>query len=540
VRIVAAFTRVNWHYPDEWYQTVEFSRLLLGQTATYSHEMSRHLRNLSWPLALCIPLKLADWIAPHWTHLRLIFAQLFSGGLDLLAIWSFSRLSKKWNPLWRNIGFALLVLPWFQVQDSVSLGIEHLSVCVIWITLALIESESFFSAGILAIGIFAAKYPAGLVTAGLSIAFAIKYRSQSKSVFRFSAGLLAGVLIFGIPDWIFYGRPWESFWMYLQYNVLTSAGSEAFGAQSVFAYFDFFQSRWLHVLAPLGIAFVLAGGAGLFRDLKRVEPWAWAFAAYLIGHLLISHREPRFMFPAEALLLWGALKYLAEKYPDWHPKKWMKIGFAFVFLANLPLFLKAGLAETGTLNSSYFSIDQHLRETPNVCAVISQRLLNSLLIPGNTELTSSPPSSSSSSVGKPAYAYFTAIRRLPTFPQTKTQILAWYSELPHCSASDSVLLLVDHPDVTWVEKGCKLQRSGVLQILPQSLWLPVLRRGWVSGPWYACQSAILSEFSNPVQEDTFIHELPKIASLPPLGASTEEIVSIGKNARSAHCKWACP
>ncbi len=529
LRLIASYTRVNWHYPDEWYQTVEFSRLLMGRSANYTHEMGLHLRNLTWPLMLCIPLKLADWIAPHWTHLRLILAHLLAATLDLAAIWSFARLSKRWSAIWKNLGFALLILPWFQVQDGVSLGIEHVCVCLIWITLACIQAESLFLAGIFALGIFAAKYPAGLVTAGFSVALVIRYRSTPKSILRYVYGLLVGVLIFGVADWIFYGRPWESLWMYLQYNVLTSAATAAFGKQGLSAYFDFFQSRWLHVLLPVGLIFAVTGVAGFFKDLRRAQPWALAFFAYLLGHFLISHREARFMFPAEALLLWGALKYCAENFPAWRPAKWVKVAFLFAFLLNFPSFLKATIAETGTLNSSYFGIDQHLEDTLNVCAVITQREINSLLIPGSDLETG------------PAYAYFNAIRRLPTFQQARLHALAWYSRTGHCQSNDQVLLLIDQPDVSWVENGCRLQRSGILEILPQSLWLPILRRGWMSGPWYACPAAILSAFTEPVVEQPFIQELPKIAQLPALGTSAQELVEIGKpSSHSVSCKWTCP
>jgi hypothetical protein len=536
IRILASFTRVGWHYPDEWYQTVEFSRLLLGQSATHTHEMSLHLRNLSWPLALCLPLKLASVIAPHWTHLRLIACQLFAGAIDLMSLWAFARLARGFNPLWRHLGFALLILPWFRVQDSVSLGAEHIAVCLIWITLALMDEKRWWAAGILAMGIFSVKYPAGLITAGFSITIFVRAALSGdwKPAIQFFIGLLLGLGLFGAGDWIFYGRPWESVWMYLQFNVFTTSALKAFGAQGPGVYADFFGSRWLHVLFPLGLGMLVTAVLALALDLKKIEPWAWASIFYLLGHLLVTHREARFMVPLEALLLWGALKWCNENQKSGvfggpRGSLVLKLGLSVVFVANLPLFLKASLAETGTLNSSYFHVDALLRDNPGTCAVISQRMLNSLLLPGEGNQSA-----------KPTFGYFTAERRQPTYPQAETRTLAWYLKFPQCAPSDPVLLLVDHPDVTWVEKGCRLQKSGLLEILPPSLWVAALRRGWVSGPWYVCPSSVLVEFKNQVQEDPFMHNLSRFPSLPPFGINTDQLAEFRDQHSSAPiCHWTC-
>lgn len=533
IRVIAAFTRVNWHYPDEWYQTVEFAQLILGRSAIYSHEMGLHLRNLSWPLVLSLPLVFSNFLAPHWTQLRLIASQLLAGGFDLLALFAFARLSRHWTSgtsetsLWRNLGFALLILPWFRVQDSVSLGAEHISACLIWIALAALESGSFFLAGLLSVAIFSVKYPAGLVGLGLGLAlFASGVRDKKFQPFvRFSAGTVLGLVVFGIPDWLIYGRPWESLWMYLQYNVFTGAGTTTFGRQSLYPYFDFLRSRWLRVLFPFGVLLLVGGIAATVRDLKKLKPWAWAFFTYFLGHLLISHREARFMWPAETLLLWGVLQYGEERFRDWKPVRWVKVLAVIIFIANLPLFLKATIGESGTLNPNYFEVDQRLSENHPSCAIISQRALNSFLIPTDA----------------PAVAYFGAERRIPTFAQAETKPLAWFGQAPRCKEGDSILLLVDRPDVGWIGSGCKLQTSGILEILPQPLWETFLHRGWVSGPWYACPPTTLSHFKNQSEESPLVQRFKRFESLPPLGTSERDLIAFGLEHDPSHqCRWTCP
>ena len=83
-------------------------------------------------------------------------------------------------------------------------------------------------------------------------------------VLRFSAGVLAGLVVFGAADWHYYGRPWESLWMYLQYNVFTGTSASFFGSQPVSVYAEFFTWRWARypILAPAGIALAIAAGMG--------------------------------------------------------------------------------------------------------------------------------------------------------------------------------------------------------------------------------------------------------------------------------------
>ena len=45
LRGVAAFTRLKWNHPDEWYQTVEYGNYLVNGTMVYTGELALHMRN---------------------------------------------------------------------------------------------------------------------------------------------------------------------------------------------------------------------------------------------------------------------------------------------------------------------------------------------------------------------------------------------------------------------------------------------------------------------------------------------------------------
>src|SRR5262249_322919 len=153
----------------------------------------------------------------------------------------------------------------------------------------------------------AMKYPAFLLSAGilgcvLWRALRSSAESIEKRVFQLlGAGILTGILVFGLADWIAYGRPWESLWMYAQYNIFPRLWSRQFGAQPFWTFFHFFSYRWTWALLPFGLLIAPLAWIGWIFGIRRSEPAAWASGLYLLGHLLVAHKEERFMIPLSTL-----------------------------------------------------------------------------------------------------------------------------------------------------------------------------------------------------------------------------------------------
>ncbi len=512
IRIISAATHSKWNHPDEWYQTVEFSNLIWNHVAAHTQEISLHMRNLSWPVLLTLPLGLAQFFRPESIGIKIFLIQFFVGLLDLAMLWGLWqcwRQSPIRNRISENFFLALIILPWFSVADSIRPSQEHLATIALWVCLGMLSNPgrkpwSQMLAGFFAVAIGAFKYPAGLLSLGIALAVGIHALKVRKTPLFFGVGTALGLFAFGLSDAWIYGRPWESLWMYLQFNVFTQLSAKNFGTQPAGVYFEFFTGRWgalAFLFFPLAVAAVAAG----VRGILRLEPWAWALMFYVAGHILIGHKEPRFMAPIELLLYWGALQVLSL-IPQ------LRLAVVVLAIPNLLLFTRSLWGETWTANDTYFEIDRHLKSdlSNRTCAVISVRK------PLSLDLPTIP------------FGYFPSERRQPSFDQLSKRPLIWIEEPPKCTGLHSVLLHLHKPDPRFAEKGCRLLPSGILSILPFRAWDFALRRNWVSGPWYWCPDTILPAFTHPESRRILMHEFRPIDPLPDRTTTGERLMRLEK------------
>ncbi|MGZ3708465.1 MAG: hypothetical protein ACXWPM_06540 [Bdellovibrionota bacterium] len=511
-KLVVSRTHLGWNHPDEWFQTVEFANLFVNGRMTWVQETDLHLRNLTLPMVLTIPLYLAKWIAPTSVALRIYLVHLYTGILDLGVLWGMSRFVRSWERRWQHIAYALVVLPFFAVGDSVRAGGEHYSAIAAWVALGLLADRRLHLAGVATVLIAAVKYPAGLFSAGIALGVLFQNRHEPKVILRFAAGVALGLVLFGIPDWIIYGRPWESLWMYLQYNLFTGLAVKTFGAQPLREYWEFLGSRWMGTLAPWGIP--LAGFAflGILPAIGAGEPWAYAAVPYLVPHLMVTHKEGRFLAPLEPFLIWAAVSGLRA----WLPKIPLRRArvpalrlVAGAFLAvNAVLVVRILWGELYRTAWIYTEVTSKLQNSPDTCAVITvDRRLPSSYYPRVANL-----------------AIFVAERDPSSLAQAKTNPLVWSEHLPSCTPDQKILLQVGRVDDAWNAKGCELLPSGILKILPRERWEWAVQNHVSGSVWYRCPSSVTALFARQSVEHPFVTSLTRLAALPPIGTTSDQIL----------------
>lgn len=553
IRFAAAWTHSSWFHPDEWFQTVEPANLHAFGFGYYAQEISLHLRNQSWPMLLAIPLKAAEWLAPGSIDFRIFALGFFIGLLDLSILWGWWKMTRArldelkasgWSAraqaFWATAGVALLVLPWFSVYDSVNPRAEHASAIATWITLGALSCARWKTAGFAAAAIAAVRPPSLLLTVGFGFALAChSWRGPKKPgalgprnpLLGYALGLAFGAFIFGIPDWITYGRPWESLWMYLQYNVFTGLSSLVFGEQGLDTYSEFFAWRWgrYGINAPVGISLAFLSIAGFSIGLKRFSPWAWGLLFYLAGHALTGHKEARFILPIDALLLWAALDG-ATRVGAWLNRPLRRLmhlmptrGFALraVFgayvLLNLLLTLRAVWGETWVASGTYREIDRHLKTHADTCAIVTVKFPMSPLLPQGVPLGFVPMN-----------------RANPSFDEARNRGIEWQERKPECSAStlssaapNPILLHLHAPDQRWeTEQACVLLQSGLLNLLPKSAESWALKKGLVSGVWYFCPAQTLNQFRSQGIARRLVSDWGKIPELPRLGTPGRDLIEL--------------
>ncbi|HLG87300.1 MAG TPA: hypothetical protein VKZ79_08900 [Alphaproteobacteria bacterium] len=109
-----------------------------------------------------------------------------------------------------------------------------------------------------------------------------------------AAGGLVPVVIAGAVDWATWGEPLRSLWLNALVN--SSYGVAAiFGTSPWFAYFAKIDLMWGGATAFVALAAAVA--------IPRARLIAAAAAAILLAHMLIGHKEYRFIYPAIPLVM---------------------------------------------------------------------------------------------------------------------------------------------------------------------------------------------------------------------------------------------
>ncbi len=81
---------------------------------------------------------------------------------------------------------------------------------------------------------------------------------------------LAAALIGGLSDTIVYGRPFESFWNYFQFNMVTGLAPLKHGTGSILVYAAWFDSSFLG-LYPMASCLFLQLGSGSYALCKSIK-----------------------------------------------------------------------------------------------------------------------------------------------------------------------------------------------------------------------------------------------------------------------------
>ncbi|MEO5968892.1 MAG: hypothetical protein ABIQ95_03110 [Bdellovibrionia bacterium] len=531
-RILASVTHSHWFHPDEWCQTFEPANIIAHGFGVHSQEIGLHLRNLTWPTLLAGVLKVTHSLSPSSIDLRVFGTNLLSGLLDLLILWGWIQLLKK-DPIARtlstrakNWSLALLLLPWFTIYEAVSPRAEHLSEIAFWAALGCIVNGYWLLGGFASIAIAAFRYPSILLSA--TIFCFVLFKSRATFV-RFLAGATIGTIAFGAADMVIYGRPWESFWMYLQYNIFTGSGTQVFGKKGIEEYLEVFSWNWrtYPILLPLGFTLLMSSFYGFWRGMRQTQLWALCLLVYMIGHLLVPHKEGRFMIPIETLLMWAA--FLGASMFQWRWRKLLWSSLILSVIANCFIFLHALRADLWKEHGTYRELGSHLKSTPGVCAVLAAGEISSIMMPFD-EPTSAP---------SPAFGSLSLELDRRGYTEMHNSEIIWFEHAPRCSPNSSVnrnsdpntrqrILLHTHRlHAGWTDEGCTLLPSGLLRHFPKFTQDWILQQGYKSSSWYDCPTSILNYFGKQRIHQIYSNKFNRIKSLPGLGTTARELEDLG-------------
>lgn len=513
IRVLASITVLRFAHPDSWFQTVEFANLLQNGYMSWALESEAHMRNLSLASFLRLPLILAKWLHPDHMWFRVFLVKLFVAMLDLSIIFMFIKTCihtyKIHSPKFQNLFFACFLLPWFVLSDAVQSSMEHLSSLASLLVLICLLSDlkkrkTAFFLGLTLILVGAIRYPSILFSTGVLAALALKALWERKWNFNLSfllLGLISGIFIFGVSDSIYYGRPWESFWMYLHYNLFTGIASLTFGEQSAIVYLKHLWVYFGKELSFFGLFVIPFGLLSTLQGLKKLEPWAWGLMFYILGHLIPEHKEGRFIQPIFVILVFAALIFTwnhREKWKVYLQGRVRKIVCTLAILtliANTVHSVEVMRGELFKSRSEFFLVqDISLKEKP--CGLIANYAASTYLRTHNK----SPIIPTAS---------------FPTFDTDDIfHSIRWLDRKDSCAAND-VIYIHTKSSKEWIDVGCtekELYSSALLRGIARTL---------KGSKLYTCPASILAKFKS-IEVEAFVKSIKPIHRIPKLNATPDE------------------
>jgi phosphatidylinositol glycan class B len=158
-----------------------------------------------------------------------------------------------------------------------------------------VDSRKAFAAGVWMGLAIVFRYPSMVIVAGIALGLVIWQRDL------FWRALLGGAIVvalLGALDWVTWGRPYHSLIAYLEFNVFSTKGVDAFGAYPISHLLPYV---WR--IAP----WILAGAFWSLRKHLDGKAVILPVALYVAALLVTPHKEGRFLYPAILLLALVAL-----------------------------------------------------------------------------------------------------------------------------------------------------------------------------------------------------------------------------------------
>ncbi|EPX61452.1 hypothetical protein D187_001235 [Cystobacter fuscus DSM 2262] len=301
LRVWLALSDDGVYWPDEIYQSLEPAHRLVFGYGMRAWEFIEGARNWALPAAVAVLFKLSTWLGLGEPRGYLGLTRGVFALIGAATAWGSARLARAYgaSALAAAAGaslFALTAVPLYFAPRALSENASALPV-VLGLAFALAPDASrrqrLVGASLLGLAVLL-RLQTGIFCVGLLAVLVA--RRQWRQAGEALAVLAGWALLFGLLDWLTWGRWFHSARVYLDFNLLQ--GKAATFGTAPFSYYG--HVLWLSMGAPTAVAL----GLSLFA--ARRAPGLLAVAAIFVAlHAWQPHKELRFILPV--LPLFAAL-----------------------------------------------------------------------------------------------------------------------------------------------------------------------------------------------------------------------------------------
>jgi phosphatidylinositol glycan class B len=342
VYTLTAFASQGYLQSDEHFQVLEFADYKLGITpaADLPWEFQQQIRPALQPALALGVIQLARAGGLFNPFMQAFLLRLITA---VLAILLYAWMSHRFPPDSSDESagrmlLALTILLWFVPTLSVRFSSENWSGLAFLAGLGLLllaspdDRRSALRSGAagLLLGLsFVFRFQMVFAIAGVAAWLALHRHVRRTHAAAIIAGGLGAVAIGIAADHWFYGNLVFTQWQYFQANVLQGKAAK-FGVSPWWFYLPTFV---MAAIPPISLVLLLLVGYGVYRNARHV--FTWALIPFVLAHVLVGHKELRFLFPMLFPFLW----LVVAGWKGWHSRvssgNVMKTGLAVCVVINL-------------------------------------------------------------------------------------------------------------------------------------------------------------------------------------------------------------
>ncbi len=290
LRLLPTIIQPSLDWGDEIYQATEPAHRLVFGTGLVTWEFVAGIR--SWLLpgaiaAILLPVRLVGGgPAIYLPAIAILFGALSL--VPAIGTWLWCRRAFGAWPALAGASVAALSpeLVYFGARTLAEVVAAHILIAALFVATSPAETKARSSASGLLLGLAVALRPQILPAAAVLVLWpTLRHR------WRLVAGAAAALAVTSLLDWITLGAPAASIWRYVLVNL--GGASASFGSQPWY-YYGLAEAAIWGVALPIPVALCVLGARRWGLPL--------AMAAMLVAtHMLIGHKEHRFLYPALAL-----------------------------------------------------------------------------------------------------------------------------------------------------------------------------------------------------------------------------------------------
>lgn len=325
LRGYASFETLAIIHPDEHQQFLEQANRMVYGYGTIFWEQERNIRHPLYPALLAIPLATLESIGIRDPLLQGALLRWFVSILALLACsmfaWELHRRGDSVAALYLMVLMALTpdIVYWHIHPLSETGATTTLLLALVWL-----DHRSFLAGWFLGAS-FAIRFQMGFLIAAIVMFVWVRRRCIiDKPLLLLGSGLTISLACIGLSDRLMFGSWFHSPIGYYRANLIEGVAN-MWGVEPWYQYVIWLGHGGWPVIAPLFVLAVLG--------MKNGWPFAILAAGFIFPHMIIGHKEARFMLPVTpfmlALVACG-FSTLCRQAPERFQKIILGLGFAAI------------------------------------------------------------------------------------------------------------------------------------------------------------------------------------------------------------------